>query len=77
MENVNKLARRAAMHDWREGRAARAAWWVTALSYDLGIVDSHGMIDVAGEVARHFLAQYARVYRGESIAPGWHPNTVG
>jgi len=47
----------------REPTAERAAWWVAELSYELGIVDAHGMIDVNGPVARLFAREYRRVYR--------------
>lgn len=59
-------AKAAAQRDLLTGREAtneRARWWVGAMSHKLGIVDAHGMIDVDGEVARMFIAEYKRAYR--------------
>lgn len=59
-------AKQAAYCDVSFGRTpskARAEWWAGHLSYDLGIVDADGMIDVDGEIARLFAREYRRVYR--------------
>jgi hypothetical protein len=45
----------------RERSEARAAWWVAELSYELGIVDAHGMVDVDGEIARRFKLAFKRM----------------
>lgn len=58
-------ARQAALCDLvlgREASVSRARWWVGELSYRLGIVDTRGMIDVFGEIARLFEREYRRVY---------------
>lgn len=54
----------------REPSEERASWWVGELSYKLGIVDAHGMIDVDGEVARLFKREYKRVYKNTPRAIG-------
>lgn len=62
IERINRLARGAAYcdrRDWHRG----AEWWVGELSYRLGIVDGHGMIDIDGPVAREFKRAYHRVMR--------------
>jgi hypothetical protein len=63
---VRQKARWAANHDDDLGRARtkdRAAWWVGELSYKLGIVDSKGMVDINGEVARAFTRDHLRARR--------------
>jgi len=63
---VRQQARQAANHDDDLGRPRtkeRAEWWVGELSYKLGIVDSRGLIDIDGEVARAFIRAYRRVPR--------------
>jgi hypothetical protein len=57
----------------RERSKQRAEWWVGELSYKLGIVDSRGMIDVNGEVARAFI----RAYMGRKREVWPTPDTSG
>lgn len=73
---VRQQARQAANSDddlGRERSKQRAEWWVGELSHKLGIVDSKGMIDVNGEVARAFVRAYMR--RPREVWPT--PDTTG
>lgn len=76
-ERNKQQARQAAQCDWNLGREPRARWWVGELSYRLGIVDSHGVIDVDGEVARDFSKRYAREYSKARQSGGWGSLTNG
>lgn len=69
---TKQQARQAAFCDVSFGRdpETRGKWWVGELSYQLGIVDAHGMIDVHGEIARLFVREYKRVYRTTPRAIG-------
>lgn len=80
IERNTREARRCARHDWawsHTNTQERAAWWVGELSYKLGIVDHHGMVDVDGEIARDFKRRYTREYNACARAPGWPPGSVG
>jgi hypothetical protein len=63
---AKRLAKSAAWADARDEREAtdeRAQWWVGELSRELGIVDSRGMIDFSGPIARLFAREYKRRHR--------------
>jgi hypothetical protein len=64
-ELADRIAKRCGRYDANEGHAQREAWHVVDQSYNLGIVDARGMVDVSGEIARRFRLSYVRAYRAE------------
>jgi hypothetical protein len=70
LDEVSDLARRAAYRDLRDERPARANWWLGEMSYQLGIVNARGMIDLSSEKARDFIKEYTRVYNRYSRGSG-------
>lgn len=63
---TDAIAKRCGRYDANEGHAERPAWHVCDKSFELGIVDARGMVDVDGEVARRFRTTYVRAYRAEA-----------
>ncbi len=61
---VKRIARRAANRELRgEARGFSRDWWVSEYSFELGIIDHMGMVDMHGEAARLFDRERERMVR--------------
>jgi hypothetical protein len=64
IQMVRNVARTAANRELRgDATGHTPGWWVAEYSYDLGIVDQAGMIDLTGEAAKLFTAERKRLLR--------------